>query len=136
MKIVRFHEYGGPEVLRVEEVPEPEPKPDEVRVRAEVIGVGVPDVLVRTGNDAKTWPLPMIPGNDVVGVVDAVGAGVTRFREGDRVYVTSRELPLRGGGYAEARTVPAQAPFPVPHDSMSAFGVTTDIPDRCANVRF
>ena len=114
MKIVRFHEYGGPEVLKVEEVPEPVPGPGELRVRAEAIGVGVPDILVRTGNDAKTWPLPMIPGNDVVGTVDAVGAGATRFRVGDRVYVTSRELPLRGGGYAEARVVPEAAPFAVP----------------------
>jgi NADPH2:quinone reductase len=114
VKIVRFHAYGGPEVLRVEDVPEPSPGPGEVRVWAEAIGVGVPDILVRTGNDAKTWPLPMIPGNDVAGVVDAVGPGATRFREGDRVYVTSRELPLRGGGYAEARVVPETAPFAIP----------------------
>jgi NADPH2:quinone reductase len=124
MKIVRFYEYGGPEVLRVEEVPEPVPGPGEVRVRSEVIGVGVPDVLVRTGNDAKTWPLPMVPGNDVAGTVDAVGAGVTRLREGDRVYVTSRELPLRGGGYAEARTVPAKAPFVIPDGTAAEHVVT------------
>jgi NADPH:quinone reductase len=124
MKIVRFHEYGGPEVLRVEEVPEPIPGPGEVRVRAEAIGVGVPDILVRTGNDAKTWPLPMVPGNDLAGTVDAIGAGVTRFREGDRVYVTARELPQRGGGYAEARTVPEDAPFALP-DAISADAAVT-----------
>lgn len=119
MKIVRFHQYGGPEVLKVEEVPEPAPGSGEVRVRAEAIGVGAPDILVRTNTDAKTWSLPMVPGNDMAGRIDAVGNGVTRFKEGDRVYVTSRELPQRGGGYAEARVVPAEAPFALP-DSISA----------------
>ncbi len=114
MKIVRFHEYGGPEVLQVEDVPEPEPGPCEVRVRAEAIGVGAPDILVRTGTDVKTWPLPMIPGNDMAGTVDAIGDGVTRFQVGDRVYVPSRELPLRGGSYVEARTIPEAAPFAIP----------------------
>ena len=114
MKIVRFHEYGGPEVLKVEDAPEPEPGPGEVRVRAEAIGVGAPDILVRTGTDVKTWPLPMIPGNDMAGTVDAIGDGVTRFQVGDRVYVPSRELPLRGGSYVEARTIPEAAPFAIP----------------------
>jgi NADPH2:quinone reductase len=126
MQIVRFHEYGGPDMLRVEDVPEPEPGPGEIRVRAEAIGVGAPDILVRTGTDVKTWPLPMTPGNDMAGMVDAVGPGVSRFREGDRVYVTSRELPLRGGGYAEARVVPEAAPFAIPDgiaaDRMVALG--------------
>lgn len=114
MKIVRFHEYGGPEVLRVEDEPEPVPGPGEVRVRAEAIGVGVPDILVRTNTDAKVWPLPMIPGNDLAGTVDAVGAGVSRLRVGDRVLVASRELPQRGGCYVEARVVPETAPFALP----------------------
>ena len=114
MKIVRFHEYGGPEVLQVEDVPEPTPGPGEVRVRAEAIGVGAPDILVRSGTDVKTWPLPMIPGNDMAGTIDAIGDGVTRFQVGDRVYLPSRELPLRGGSYVEARTVPDTAPFAIP----------------------
>lgn len=119
MKVVRFHEYGSADVLKLEDIAEPEPGPGEVRVRAEVIGVGIPDVLVRTATDVKTWPLPMIPGNDMVGTVDAVGSGVTRFRKGQRVYVTSRELPLRGGAYAEARVVPETAPFALP-DSVAS----------------
>lgn len=114
MKIVRFHEYGGPEVLKVEEVPEPVPGPGEVRVRAEAIGVGIPDILVRTNTDVKLWSLPMIPGNEIAGRIDAVGDGVERFKQGDHVYVTSREMPQRGGGYAEARVVPAEAPFHLP----------------------
>lgn len=114
MKIVRFHEHGPADVLRYEDVPLPEPGPGEVRVRSEVIGVGYPDVLVRTATDVKTWPLPMVPGNDMVGAVDAVGPGVTKLREGQRVYVTSRELPQRGGCYTEARVVPETVPFVLP----------------------
>jgi NADPH2:quinone reductase len=120
MKVVRFHEYGSADVLRYEDIAEPEPGPGEVRVRAEVIGVGYPDVLVRTATDVKTWPLPMIPGNDMVGVIDALGPDVTRFRKGERVYVASRELPLRGGCYVEARVVPETAPFGLPDNVTSA----------------
>lgn len=114
MKIVRFYEYGGPEVLKVEDVPTPQPGPGEVRVRAEAIGVGVPDILVRTNTDAKVWSLPMIPGNDLAGTVDAVGEGVTRFKLGDRVLVASRELPQRGGCYVESRVVSEKVPFALP----------------------
>lgn len=119
MKVVRFHEYGSADVLKYEDIPEPEPGPGEVRIRTEVIGVGYPDVLVRTATDVKTWPLPMIPGNDMVGVVDALGPDVTRFRKGERVYVASRELPLRGGCYVEARVVPETAPFALPDNIAS-----------------
>lgn len=114
MKIVRFHEYGGADILRVEEVPEPVPGPGEIRVRTEAIGVGVPDILMRSGNYNWIPPLPVIPGNELAGTVDAVGDGVTAVREGDRVYVNSRELPQRGGGYVEAIVVPADTVFAMP----------------------
>lgn len=124
MKLVRFHEHGGPEALRVEDVPDPAPGPGAVRVRAEAIGVGVPDKLMLNGNYPWCPPLPVIPGNEVAGTVDAVGDGTTRFRKGDRVYVNSRELPQRGGGYAEAITVPAEAPFALPDGVSAAQAVT------------
>ena len=114
MKIVRVHEYGDADVMRVEELPEPQPGPGEVRVRAEAIGVGVPDMLMRSGNYNWIPPFPFAPGNELAGTVDAIGAGVTQFREGDRVFVSARELPQRGGGYAEAIVVPAEAPFAMP----------------------
>ncbi|MEK9661617.1 MAG: zinc-dependent alcohol dehydrogenase family protein [Alphaproteobacteria bacterium] len=119
MKIVRVHEYGDADVMRVEDLPMPEPGPGEVRVRAEAIGVGVPDMLMRSGNYNWIPPFPFVPGNELAGTVDAVGAGVTRFREGDRAFVSARELPARGGGYAEAFVVPAEAPFAMP-DGVSA----------------
>lgn len=114
MKTVRFHEYGGPEVLRVEDVPEPAPGAGEIRVRTEAIGVGVPDILMRRGTYDWIPPFPVVPGNELAGTVDAVGDGVDLFAEGDRVYINSRELPQRGGGYAEAIVVPEAAAFAMP----------------------
>ena len=119
MKIVQFHEYGGAEVLELVDVPEPSPGPGEIRVRSEAIGVGVPDILMRRGTYNWIPPLPVIPGNELAGTVDAVGDGVAGVREGDRVFVSSRELPQRGGGYAEAICVPAASVFVMP-DGVSA----------------
>lgn len=124
MKIVRFHEHGGPEALRVEDVPDFAPGPGEVRVRAEAIGVGVPDKLMLNGNYPWCPPLPVIPGNEMAGTIDAVGEGVTRFATGDRVYVNSRELPERGGGYVEAAVVPEDIPFALPDDVSAEQAVT------------
>ncbi len=123
MKVVRFHEFGGPEVLRVEDLPDPAPGPGEVRVRAEAIGVGVPDILMRRGNYEWIPPLPVTPGNELAGVVDATGDGVETVAVGDRVYVNSRELPERGGGYAEAMVVPAGAVFAMPENVDAAQAV-------------
>lgn len=123
MKVVRFHSFGSPEVLSVDDVPDPAPGPGEIRVRAEVIGVGVPDILMRRGNYEWIPPLPVIPGNELAGSVDAVGDGVETVAVGDRVYVNSRELPERGGGYAEAMIVPAGAVFAMPENVDAAQAV-------------
>lgn len=119
MKIVQFREYGGAEVLELVDVPEPAPGAGEILVRAEAIGVGVPDILMRRGTYAWIPPLPVVPGNELAGTVEAVGAGVAAVKPGDRVYVNSRELPDRGGGYAEKMVVPAAAAFAMP-DSVDA----------------
>jgi len=123
VKVVRFHEFGGPDVLKVEDVPDLEPGPGEVRVRTEAIGVGVPDILMRRGNYEWIPPLPVIPGNELAGTVDAMGDGVSTVAIGDRVYVNSRELPQRGGGYAEAVIVPAKAVFAMPDNVDAAQAV-------------
>ena len=119
MKIVQFSEYGGAEVLELVDVPEPVPGPGEILVRAEAIGVGVPDILMRRGTYNWIPPLPVIPGNELAGTVEAAGSGGGTVKPGDRVYVNSRELPQRGGGYAEKMVVPAAAVFAMP-DSVSA----------------
>lgn len=101
MKIVEFEEPGAPEVLRVKEVPTPEPGKAQIRVKAHSIGVGIPDVLIRSGNYNWMPPLPCTPGTEMSGTVSAIGPKVESFNVGDRVYISARERPHRGGCYAE-----------------------------------
>lgn len=119
MKSIKFGTYGGPEVLEIIDGPVPKPGPGEVCVRAEAIGVGVPDILMRTGNYAWIPPLPVVPGNELAGTISAIGPGVENPSVGQRVYVNARELPQRGGCYAEYIVVPAAAVFALP-DSLKA----------------
>lgn len=95
MQAVMLTRKGGPDVLEVVEVPLPEPQAGEVRVRVRVTGVGATDITMRGGNYPYAPPIPFVPGYESVGIVDAVGAGVTNFKEGDRVCAL-----LVHGGYA------------------------------------
>ena len=85
---MRYHEYGTPDVLRIEEAPDPQPGEGAVRVRVEAVSVNPVDWKLRAGlaRDAMPLDLPAIPGRDAVGVVDAVGPGVTDAAVGDRVF--------------------------------------------------
>ena len=114
MKAIQVHVTGGPENLLEVNLPEPVAGRGQVRVKACTIGVGRPDVLLRKGIYKWMPPLPAIPGGELAGVVDAVGVGVTQWREGDRVLISARELPQRGGCYAEAIVVPEEAPYRLP----------------------
>lgn len=99
MKAVVVHEYGGPEVLKYEEVPRPEPKDDEILVRVIAVGVNPVDREARSETQFVHIKLPAIPGYDVAGVVENTGAKVTKFKTGDRVYAY---IALdKAGGYAE-----------------------------------
>jgi NADPH:quinone reductase-like Zn-dependent oxidoreductase len=101
MKAAVLDEYGGPEVLKVKDVPRPEPQPDEVLVRVMAAAVNPVDAYVRQGMLAKRGldKRPMIIGYDIAGVVEKTGAKATKFKHGDAVYAY---LPImRGGGYAE-----------------------------------
>ena len=115
MKAVRLHEFGGPEVLVYEDAPKPKAKAGEVLVRTHAIGVNPPDWYLREGYRMlpPAWQpamtLPIIPGTDISGVVEAVGDGVTSFSAGDEVYAMVRfPSGLAGGSqaYAEYVTVP------------------------------
>lgn len=114
MKAVIVHTPGGVDALALAEVATPTPGPGEARVRVVAIGVGRPDVLIRQGSYKWMPPLPAIPGNEVAGVVDAIGPGVTAVSVGDRVLLSARELPQRGGGYAEFACAPAEALYALP----------------------
>src|SRR5207253_111537 len=103
MKAVVAHEYGAPEVLKFEQVPRPEPKDDEALVHVIASGVNPADPLTLSGKYAQEWGthLPLIPGYDIAGVVEKVGAKITTLKAGDAVY----GYPTFGGGWAEFVTV-------------------------------
>ena len=101
MKAVVLHEYGGPEVLNYEETPRPEPRDDEVLIRVVAASVNPVDVAIRSGKYAEYFhtTLPLVPGMDAAGVVEATGSKISGLKVGDPVYAffTLREE----GGYAE-----------------------------------
>src|ERR1700761_2077755 len=106
MRAVRQHEFGGPDVLRIEDVPLPEPIPTEIRVRVAATSVNPVDFKTRSGQ-GPLRSLPFTVGWDVAGVVDAVGGGVTRFAVGDEV-PGMPWFPRPAGAYAEYVTAPAR----------------------------
>lgn len=101
MKAVRIHAYGGPESLQLDEVPQPKPGPGDVLIRVHAAGVNPVDWKVREGylKDYLRHALPLIPGWDVSGVLEANGPGAARFRPGDEVI--SRPDIARQGAYAD-----------------------------------
>src|SRR6266566_4284970 len=88
MKAVVIHEYGGPDVLKYEDVPRPEPKDDQLLVRVIAAGVNPVDGMIRSGMFAKGGndAFPMILGGDIAGVVEKVGSKITNFKAGDPVF--------------------------------------------------
>ena len=133
MKAIRIHAYGGPEVLVYEDAPRPQPGEGEVLIRVHATSVNPFDCAVRAGymGGYFNYTLPLIPGTDAAGVVEAIGAGVTAFSPGDRVY--ARAGVYRDGANAEyvvaGATEVAAAPRSVdlihaaalPHVSLTAW---------------
>lgn len=135
MKAIVLRNFGPPNVLNCEEVADPEPLPGEIRVKVHAATVNrVLDVSLRAGREMQRGPvLPLIPGVDCAGTVDAVGTGVTRWKVGDRV-AAAGVMPLepcrqdgagyrgptgmmgikRPGGFAELVTIPACAAIEIP----------------------
>ena len=135
MKAALFSEYGGPEVVRIDQVPVPTPGVGEVRLQVAAAALNHLDLWVRRGIGIETT-MPHIGGSDVAGIVDAIGAGVTGVREGDRVVVdpswscgecewcSAGEESMcakyrilgehTNGGFAEFVIVPARNLYPVP----------------------
>jgi NADPH:quinone reductase len=87
MKAIVVHEFGGPEVLRLEDVPTPRPAANQVLVRVRAAGVNPYDTYMRNGTYAIKPPLPYTPGSDAAGDVEAIGEGVSNINRGDRVYI-------------------------------------------------
>jgi len=97
MKVIRIHEFGEPEVMRLEEIPDPFCGPGQVLVRIQAVGVNPVDTYIRAGLYAIKPTLPYTPGSDASGTVEAVGGGMKRFKVGDRVYTAG----TISGAYAE-----------------------------------
>ena len=124
MKAIRVHEFGGPEVLRLGEVPSPKPGPGEVLVRMHATGVNPVETYIRAGTYARLPELPYTPGNDGAGVVEQVGSGVTEFNPGDRVY-TGGSI---SGTYAEFALCKKEQVHPLPANVSFAQGAAVGTP--------
>jgi NADPH2:quinone reductase len=109
MRALVCKEYGPPESLVIEERPDPVPAAGEVLVGVRAAGINFPDVLAIAGTYQVKIPPPFVPGNEAAGIVEAVGAGVTRVKPGDRVIVTPH-----GGGFAEKCVAPEKLCLPLP----------------------
>lgn len=97
MKAIQIHQFGGPEVLEIHDVPTPKPGPGQILVRVHASGVNPYDTYMRNGSYAVKPQLPYTPGSDAAGTVESVGSGVNKVKPGDRVY-TAKTLT---GAYAE-----------------------------------
>jgi len=109
MRNVVITRHGPPEVLELQEAPDPAPGDGDIRIAVRAAGVNFADVLARLGLYPDAPKPPVVVGYEVSGVIDAIGAGVTTYREGDRVVALTRF-----GGYADLVVVEAAFAFPVP----------------------
>jgi NADPH2:quinone reductase len=124
MKAIRVHEFGGPEILKLEEIPTPRPAAGQVLVRIHAAGVNPYDTYMRNGTYTIKPPLPYTPGSDGAGVVEAVGEGMNKVKPGDRVYIAKTVT----GAYAEyALTLESQV-HPLPAKVTYAQGAGIWVP--------
>ena len=114
MQAIHVKVPGPCQALQLVEIPLPIPRDNEVRVKAHFIGISSADILIRKGVYSWMPALPAIPGNEMVGVIDAIGSKVKQDLNGQVVLVSSRELDFRGGCYAQAICVPAASVFVLP----------------------
>ena len=124
MKAIRVYEFGGPEVLRVEEVSEPEANAAQIVVRISAAGVNPVDTYKRAGWHAHSPSLPYTPGEDGAGTVEWAGADVKRFKAGDRVYL-ARSVT---GTYAELAVCEEWQAQPLPANVTFAQGACIGVP--------
>jgi NADPH2:quinone reductase len=124
MKAIRVHQFGGPEVLKLEEMPTPWPGPGQVLVRVRAAGINPVDTYIRCGSYAVKPSLPYTPGKDAAGVVEAVGADAGNFKAGDRVYVGDS----LSGTYADHVLCESANVHPLPEKINFAQGAAVNVP--------
>lgn len=124
MKAIRVHQFGGPEVLKLDEIPTPKPAAGQVLVRVHAAGVNPYDTYMRSGTYPIKPPLPYTPGSDAAGSIEAVGEGVKNVKAGDRVY-TARTV---SGAYAEYALALEEQVHPLPQKISFAQGSGVWVP--------
>ena len=113
-RTVRFGRLGGPEVLQIEDLPIVEPKSGEVRIRVQAIGLNRAEIMFRTGQYLEQPKFPSRIGLEAAGIVEAIGAGVTKVRIGDKVSVATGQSIAKYGTYGETAIVPASSAISYP----------------------
>src|SRR5579863_4507665 len=129
MKAIRVKEFGGPEVLKLEEVPDLKPAVGQVVVRMRAIGVNPVETYMRAGTYPRKPSLPYTPGADGAGTIESIGPAANpkepvRFKVGDRVYIAGS----LSGAYAEQSLCDARLIFPLPAHISFAQGAAMNIP--------
>ena len=129
MKAVVVRRFGGPEVLALEDAPEPRAQKGQLLVAVKAVGVNPVETYIRAGNYPRKPALPYVPGTDAAGVVEAAGPeDATGFKPGDRVYVYAT-----AGAYAEKMTVEASRVFPLPSALSFEQGAALGVPYATAH---
>ena len=124
MKAVRVQQFGGPEVMRVEEVADPRPGPHQVVVNIKAAGVNPVDTYIRSGMYARKPALPYTPGSDAAGIVESAGSEVRGFKPGDRVYIGGTLT----GAYAEKALSEEAQVHPLPKRASFEQGAGVNVP--------
>ncbi|MEW6586287.1 MAG: NADPH:quinone reductase [Nitrospirota bacterium] len=124
MKAIRIHEFGDPEVMKIEEVPDPKPGAGQVTVRIHAAGVNPVDTYIRSGLYPLKPELPFTPGMDAAGVVEAIGDGVKKFNPGERVYIAG----TISGSYAEKTLCKESQVHPLPQRLFFEQGAAVGVP--------
>jgi NADPH2:quinone reductase len=124
MKAIRVHEFGGPEVMTPEDVPDPKPGPDQALIKVLAIGVNPVDTYVRGGKYAVKPKLPYTPGTDCAGVIESVADRVRHFKPGDRVYMNG----TLSGAYAQKALCDVKTVHPLPAGATFQQGAALGVP--------
>ncbi len=123
MQAIVVREFGPPDVMKLEEVPDPTPGPGQLLIRVHAVGVNPVEAYIRAGSYARKPNLPYIPGSDVGGTVEKAGPNVTAFKSGDRVYTQGAS-----GGYAQLMVCDQALAHPLPARVSFAQGAALGVP--------
>ncbi len=123
VKAIRVHQFGGPEVMQLKNVPEPDPGPGQVLIHARAVGVNPVETYLRSGRN-PSLPLPYTPGTDAAGEVASIGLGVRNLKPGARVYTSGAVT----GAYASVILCDAADVHPLPDNTTFAEGAALNIP--------